>query len=216
MIYVGAAFSFFPWHYEDNMLYSINYHHEGDPKTWYGIASADGPTYESVMGKTLFPETAGSHPHDVWAKCCLVKPSVLLAHGVKIVSLVQMPGDFVLTSPGGYHQGFCHGFCFAESLNLAPPTWFPYGMAAAKFYRELCFPNAVICIEQLLLSCAEEVASESYLPGMLQTVGASALNFLKTLKSNMETLSELDIQTTDDATNITNLLQLFQRLSFDE
>ena len=36
--------------------------------------------------------------------------------------------------------------------------------------------------------------SDSFVPGMLQTVGASALNFLKTFKSNMEALSELKIQ----------------------
>ena len=91
------------------MLYSINYHHEGDSKTWYGIAIADAPKYETVMCETLFPETAGKYPHHVWAKSSLVEPSVLAAHGVKIVSCVQNPGDFVLTSPGGYHQGFCHG-----------------------------------------------------------------------------------------------------------
>jgi hypothetical protein len=194
MIYVGTAFSFFPWHYEDNMLYSLNYHHEGDSKTWYGIASADAPTYETVVCETLFPETTGKSPHDVWAKSSLVKPSVLVGHGVKIVSCVQNQGDFILTSPGGYHQGFCHGYCFAEAINLAPFSWFPYGMAAAKFYRELCFPAAVICTEELLLSCAEELVSESFMPGMLQAVGASALNFLKTFKSNMEALSELKIQ----------------------
>jgi len=194
MIYVGAAFSFFPWHYEDNMLYSINYHHEGDSKTWYGIAIADAPKYETVMCETLFPETAGKYPHHVWAKSSLVEPSVLAAHGVKIVSCVQNPGDFVLTSPGGYHQGFCHGYCFAEALNLAPFSWFPYGMAATKFYRELGFPAAVICTEQLLLSCAQELVSESSHPGMLHTVGTSALAFLRSFQSSMQQLSDLKIK----------------------
>jgi hypothetical protein len=194
MIYVGAAFSFFPWHYEDNMLYSINYHHEGDSKTWYGIAIADAPKYETVMCETLFPEIAGKYPHHVWAKSSLVEPSVLAAHGVKIVSCVQNPGDFVLTSPGGYHQGFCHGYCFAEALNLAPFSWFPYGMAAAKFYRELGFPAAVICTEQLLMSCAQELVSESSHPGMLHSVGTSALAFLRSFQSSMQTLFDLKIK----------------------
>ena len=188
MIYVGAAFSFFPWHYEDNMLYSLNYHHEGDSKTWYGISAADAPNYEVVMSKTLFPEIVGKQPHHVWAKSSLVEPSVLAGHGVKIVSCVQNSGDFILTSPGGYHQGFCHGYCFAEALNWAPFSWFPYGMAAAKFYREIAFPASVISTDQLLLSCARELSSNSSDLPLLNAVGNSALALLRSLHSQLQTL----------------------------
>jgi hypothetical protein len=190
MIYVGAAFSFFPWHYEDNMLYSLNYHHEGDSKTWYGISAADAPSYEVVVGKTLFPEIVGKQPHHVWAKSSLIEPSVLAAQGVKIVSCVQNSGDFVLTSPGGYHQGFCHGYCFAEALNLAPFSWFPYGMAAAKFYREIAFPASVISTDQLLLSCARLLASSSSDLSLLVAVGNSALALLRSLHFQLQTLAQ--------------------------
>lgn len=189
MIYVGAAFSFFPWHYEDNMLYSLNYHHEGDGKTWYGIAASDSPTYETVVGKRLFPEIVGKQPHHVWAKSSLVEPAVLAQHGVKVTSCVQYPGDFILTSPGGYHQGFCHGYCFAEALNWAPFSWFPYCMSAAKFYREIAFPATVISTDELLLSCARELVDESCNHRLLSTVGTSALSMLCSLHSHVQLLS---------------------------
>jgi hypothetical protein len=194
MIYVGAAFSFFPWHYEDNMLYSLNYHHEGDSKTWYGIAVADAPKFETVTSKSLFPEIAGKHPHHVWAKSSLIEPSVLVERNVKIVSCVQNSGDFILTSPGGYHQGFCHGYCFAEALNWAPMSWFPYGMAATKFYREIAFPAAVISMDQFLISCARELTSDSPNDVLLSTVGTSSLAMLTSLVSHLQALTELDVR----------------------
>ncbi len=193
MIYLGAAFSFFPWHYEDNMLYSLNYHHEGDSKTWYGIAVDDAPKFETFACKSLFPEIAGKQPHHVWAKSCLIEPSVLVGHGVKVVSCVQNSGDFVLTSPGGYHQGFCHGYCFAEALNWAPMSWFPYGMAATKFYREIAFPGAVISMDQFLLSCARELASGSSNLSLLSTVGTSCLALLRSLRSQLQEFFTLRI-----------------------
>jgi hypothetical protein len=193
MIYVGSTFSFFPWHYEDNMLYSLNYLHEGDSKTWYGVAVADAPHFESVISKKLFPEIVVKQPHHVWAKSCLVEPSVLVKRGVKVVSCIQNPGDFVLTSPGGYHQGFCHGYCFAEALNWAPLSWLPYGIAATKFYRELAFPASVISTDKLLLSCARELVDQSPNLHLLAAVGTSASTLLCTLLSHIQTLSDLNV-----------------------
>jgi hypothetical protein len=66
-------------------------------------------------------------------------------------------------------------------------------MAAAKFYREIAFPAAVISMDQLLLSCARELVSESPNIPLLSTVGTSSLALLRSLHSHVQALSELGI-----------------------
>ncbi|GFZ15963.1 transcription factor jumonji (jmj) family protein [Actinidia rufa] len=49
MLYIGMLFSMFAWHVEDHYLYSINYHHFGAPKTWYGVPGHTAPEFEKVV-----------------------------------------------------------------------------------------------------------------------------------------------------------------------
>ncbi|KAF2316117.1 hypothetical protein GH714_041194 [Hevea brasiliensis] len=48
MLYIGMLFSMFAWHVEDHYLYSINYHHCGASKTWYGIPDNAALDFEKV------------------------------------------------------------------------------------------------------------------------------------------------------------------------
>lgn len=40
---------------------------------------------------------------------------------------MQLPGEFILTYPKGYHSGFNLGFNCAESINFATERWLPLG-----------------------------------------------------------------------------------------
>lgn len=53
-IYFGMMFANFSTHVEDNHLFSINYMHQGSPKTWYGVRNVrTRNTYHSSIRSSL-------------------------------------------------------------------------------------------------------------------------------------------------------------------
>jgi len=52
---LGAAFCF---HVEDHHLYSINYHHWGAPKVWYGVPAACADRFEDAVAATVYAPAA--------------------------------------------------------------------------------------------------------------------------------------------------------------
>lgn len=47
-LYIGMKYSTFCWHYEDLMLYSINYSHWGKPKLWYCVPENQRAKFEKA------------------------------------------------------------------------------------------------------------------------------------------------------------------------
>ena len=48
-LYIGMRYSTFCWHYEDLMLYSINYSHWGQPKQWYSVPESNREKFEKAV-----------------------------------------------------------------------------------------------------------------------------------------------------------------------
>ena len=48
-LYIGMRYSTFCWHYEDLMLFSINYSHWGQPKQWYSVAESNREKFEKAV-----------------------------------------------------------------------------------------------------------------------------------------------------------------------
>ena len=48
-LYIGMRYSTFCWHYEDLMLFSINYAHWGAPKQWYCVPESDREKFEKAV-----------------------------------------------------------------------------------------------------------------------------------------------------------------------
>ncbi|GBG80268.1 hypothetical protein CBR_g30634 [Chara braunii] len=138
-LYIGMLFTAFCFHTEDNYLYSVNYHHIGATKTWYGIPSSHAAAFERAM-KQEVPMLFADHPDLLHQLVTIVPPSHLLARKVGVYRCRQNAGEFVITFPQAYHAGFNHGFNCAEAVNFAPPDWLPYGAKAptAQMEKRCC------------------------------------------------------------------------------
>ncbi|OEL35352.1 Lysine-specific demethylase JMJ706, partial [Dichanthelium oligosanthes] len=180
MLYIGMLFSMFAWHVEDHYLYSINYHHCGAFKTWYGIPGDAASGFERVASQYVYNKDiligdGEDAAFDVLlGKTTMFPPTVLLDHNVPVHKAVQRPGEFVITFPRSYHAGFSHGFNCGEAVNFAIGDWFPLGSLASKRYaflnrtpllahEELLCRYAVL-LSQKLLTCDPRFLDKSEHP----------------------------------------------------
>nr|QEG03046.1 lysine-specific demethylase JMJ706-like isoform X1 [Cymbidium ensifolium] len=162
MLYIGMLFSMFAWHVEDHFLYSINYHHCGASKTWYGIPGHAAPDFEKVAQELvykgeIFPTEGDDAAFELLlGKTTMFPPKILLDHHVPVYRTVQRPGEFIITFPRAYHAGFSHGFNCGEAVNFAMGDWFPLGTVASRCYALLkrmpLLPyEELLCKEAMLL-----------------------------------------------------------------
>lgn len=167
MLYIGMLFSMFAWHVEDHYLYSINYHHCGASKTWYGIPGHAALDFEKVVREQVYtPDILSNEGEDgafdvLLGKTTIFPPNILLKHDVPVYKAVQNPGEFVITFPRAYHAGFSHGFNCGEAVNFAVGDWFPLGAVASRRYSLLnrvpLLPHEeLLCKEAMLLSSVSE------------------------------------------------------------
>ncbi|XP_053248695.1 lysine-specific demethylase 4A isoform X1 [Podarcis raffonei] len=125
-LYFGMWKTSFAWHTEDMDLYSINYLHFGEPKSWYSIPPEHGKRLER-LAKGFFPGSAQNCEAFLRHKMTLISPSILKKYGIPFDKVTQEAGEFMITFPYGYHAGFNHGFNCAESTNFATLRWIEYG-----------------------------------------------------------------------------------------
>ncbi|XP_024961234.1 lysine-specific demethylase JMJ706-like [Cynara cardunculus var. scolymus] len=167
MLYIGMLFSMFAWHVEDHYLYSINYHHCGAAKTWYGVPGHAALDFEKVVRQKVYTrDILSTNGEDgafdvLLGKTTLFPPNILSQHGVPVYKAVQKPGEFVVTFPRAYHAGFSHGFNCSEAVNFAIGDWFLLGSIASHRYallnRTPLLPHEeLLCKESMLLRSTME------------------------------------------------------------
>ncbi|KAM7272491.1 hypothetical protein ACFE04_027154 [Oxalis oulophora] len=160
MLYIGMLFSMFAWHVEDHYLYSMNYHHAGAPKTWYGVPGDALLQFEKVVLDNVYSHNILSINNEDGAsklleqKTTMFPPNILLQNNVPVYKAHQRPGEFVVTFPRAYHAGFNNGFGCGEAVNFATDDWFPFGSEAAKRYARLQ-QSPILPFEELL--CKEMI-----------------------------------------------------------
>ncbi|XP_053558540.1 lysine-specific demethylase 4C [Bombina bombina] len=128
-LYFGMWKTTFAWHTEDMDLYSINYLHFGEPKSWYAIPPEHGKRLER-LAQGFFPNSSQGCDAFLRHKMTLISPSILKKYGIPFDKVTQEAGEFMITFPYGYHAGFNHGFNCAESTNFATVRWIDYGKMA--------------------------------------------------------------------------------------
>jgi len=82
-VYVGQKYSTFCWHYEDLMMYSLNYAHWGKPKLWYSVPLSDREKFEKLAKdkvSLLFKED----PNLLLDIVTMLHPAYFLSHGVQV------------------------------------------------------------------------------------------------------------------------------------
>jgi len=129
MLYFGQWKASFCVHVEDMNLSSINYIHAGHPKQWYALAPSDHSKFE-LLASSLYQQLQSKCREFLRHKHVLLKPSKLRERGLVVRQTVQREGEFVVTWPCSYHQGFNLGFNVAESVNFATEEWIEWGEQA--------------------------------------------------------------------------------------
>ncbi|KAL8210019.1 hypothetical protein R6Q57_006751 [Mikania cordata] len=172
MLYIGMLFSMFAWHVEDHYLYSMNYHHCGAVKTWYGVPGHAVLDFEKVVQQKVYTQEILSTDGEDGAfdvllgKTTLFPPNILSQQGVPVYKAVQKPGEFVVTFPRAYHAGFSHGFNCSEAVNFAIGDWFLLGSIASHRYallnRTPLLPHEeLLCKESMILHSNVEYEDQS-------------------------------------------------------
>ncbi|MFS7926965.1 putative transcription factor & chromatin remodeling JUMONJI family [Helianthus anomalus] len=172
MLYIGMLFSMFAWHVEDHYLYSMNFHHCGAAKTWYGVPGHAVLDFEKVVRQNVYTNDILSADGEDGAfdvllgKTTIFPPNILLQHGVPVYKAVQKPGEFVVTFPRAYHAGFSHGFNCSEAVNFAIGDWFLLGSIASHRYallnRTPLLPHEeLLCKESMILRSNMEYEDQS-------------------------------------------------------
>ena len=151
----------FAWHVEDADLYSINYVHFGAPKFWYSISQEQAEKFERVMAN-FFPGDRKKCPEFLRHKSFIASPAKLADQGIYLNRCVQLPGEFMLTYPRGYHSGFNVGFNCAESINFATETWLDIGRQAKSC---TCVQDSVSINVDAWLEEARQEGGEVYKAG---------------------------------------------------
>lgn len=162
MLYFGMWGAMFAFHTEDMDLYSINYLHTGKPKFWYGVPPGAATQLERAA-QSMFPEKYHECNQFLRHKTSLISPARLKEFGVPFYRAYQKPGEFVITFPATYHQGFNFGFNIAEAVNFATLYWIPYGLKA-KVCK--CHPDSVrIDMDSFLKGLFDESNCDSEIMG---------------------------------------------------
>lgn len=137
-------------------LFSINYLHFGAPKQWYAISPHHRDKFERLVQEYFAPEYRNC-PQFLRHKTSVISPALLTQEHISYNKIIQYPGEFIITFPYGYLQGFNYGFNCAEAVNFALDSWIQKVLNAS--YCECAADNVRINVLSLLHGNSEAKTS---------------------------------------------------------
>lgn len=179
-------YSSFCWHYEDLMMYSINYMHQGKGKMWYSIPSNERGKFELVAKRKL-RKLVKEDPNFLFNINSMICPDYLSKHGVTVYSTLQKPGEFILTFPESYHAGFSAGFNVAEAVNFTSPTWISHAEKAMKIYLKSREKVPVFPLQWIILETDQKI------PESVEKIVNEELKYRERIKKIIEANLETQV-----------------------
>ncbi|XP_063748022.1 lysine-specific demethylase 4B [Eleginops maclovinus] len=211
-MYFGMWKTTFAWHTEDMDLYSINYLHFGQSKSWYAVPPEHGKRLER-LAQGFFPGSSQGCDAFLRHKMTLISPSILKKYGIPFDRITQNEGEFMVTFPYGYHAGFNHGFNCAESTNFATLRWVDYGKMATQC---TCRKDMVKISMDVFVRCLQPDRYELWKQGKDVTV----LDHLKATGLNSPELERWREHRVSHRANVLRRslqkMKLFRRLKLEE
>jgi len=138
---------------------SINYHHRGAPKQWYGVPGTkhDADGVERVF-KSYLSMKMRDVPDLLHHITTSFSPRLLNKEGVRVCKLLQHEGEFIVTFPRAFHAGFSLGPNCGEAVNFADSNWMPHAADANERYRTFGRPS-VFSHDRLVYTMAHHINS---------------------------------------------------------
>lgn len=118
---------------------SINYHHSGANKIWYGVPAHAASQFENIVLHHVYSnKNLSKHGEDgafqlLAHKTTMFPPVILLQNNVVVYKAVQKPGEFVVTFPRAYHAGFSTG-----NLSISLSVWLVCLSICVSVYLSVC------------------------------------------------------------------------------
>jgi len=154
-ISIGMWMATRSWQTEDMDLYSLNYLHYGDSKTWYFIPPEYGYKLEQVARK-IFPNDHCFN--QLRHKDIMISPALLEANLIPVHKVIQEQGTFLIIFPHTHFSGFDHGFNIMESARFATFRWIEYG----KRFRDCLCSAPVKTLKLQMDRIVQKYQSEVY------------------------------------------------------
>ena len=112
-VYFGSSGSCFALHTEYLDLHFASFLHSGESKIWYAIRRSSEHDLLALVDR-VHPDS--SHCQNILRHKDLLNPELLYQNHISFDTIVQEPGQFVISLPRCYHQGFNLGVKKSKKL----------------------------------------------------------------------------------------------------